>query len=41
MHNEKDEMIETKYLLDCGAGGIFMDQNFTQKQGIRTRKLEK
>src|SRR5271168_4705664 len=27
-HNEKDETIKTKPLLDCGAGGIFIDQNF-------------
>ena len=25
LHNKKDEMIETKTLLDCGAGGIFLD----------------
>ena len=30
-----------KPLLDCRAGGIFMDQNFTQKHGIRTTKLDK
>ena len=28
MHNKKDETIKTKPLLDCGAGGIFMDQNW-------------
>ena len=41
MHNKKDETIETKPLLDCGAGEIFMDQNFAQKHGIRTTKLDK
>ena len=38
--NEKDEMIETKTLLDCGAGGIFLDQNFARKHNIRQTKLE-
>ena len=38
--NEKDEMIETKTLLDCGAGGIFLDQNFAQKHNLKTTKLE-
>ena len=38
--NEKDETIETKTLLDCGAGGIFLDQNFAQKHNLRTTKLE-
>ena len=41
MHNEEDKMIETKPLLDCRAGEIFMDQNFAQKHGIRTTKLDK
>ena len=39
LHNEKDETIETKPLLDCGAGGIFIDQNFTRKHGLRLTKL--
>ena len=38
--NEKDETIETKTLLDCGAGGIFLDQNFARKHNLRTMKLE-
>ena len=33
-------MIETKTLLDCGAGGIFLDQNFARKHNLRTTKLE-
>ena len=40
MHNEKDETIEMKPLLDR-AGGIFMDQNFAWKQNIRIMKLDK
>ena len=39
LHNEKDETIETKPLLDCGAGGIFIDQNFARKHGLRLMKL--
>ena len=38
--NKKDETIEMKTLLDCGAGGIFLDQNFARKHNIRTTKLE-
>ena len=40
-HNEKDETIKMEPLLDCRAGEIFMDQNFTWKHGIRTTKLDK
>ena len=40
LHNKKDEMIEAKTLLDCRAGGIFLDQNFTWKHNLRTTKLE-
>ena len=40
LHNEKDELIKTKPLMDCGAGGILIDQNFTQKHGIRLMELE-
>ena len=38
--DEKDETIETKTLLDCGAGGIFLDQNFTWKHNLKTTKLK-
>ena len=41
MHNKQYETIETKPLLECKAGGIVIDQNFAQKQGIRMTKLEK
>ena len=40
LHKEKDETIKTKTLLDCGARGIFLDQNFTRKHNLRTTKLE-
>ena len=37
----KERTIETKALLDTGAGGKFIDQNFVLAHGIRTHKLEK
>ena len=38
--DEEDESIEMKTLLDCRAGGIFMDQNFARKHNLKARKLE-
>ena len=32
--------IETLGLIDSGAGGKFIDQNFVRKAGIRMQKLE-
>ena len=32
--------VETKALLDTGAGGKFIDQNFIQNQKIKTKNLE-
>ena len=32
--------IETKALLDTGAGGKFINQNFVQNQKIKTKDLE-
>jgi hypothetical protein len=37
---EKNEQIETWPLVDSGAGGTFMDQNYAQKQGFNLTKLE-
>jgi hypothetical protein len=37
---EKNEPIETRPLVDSGAGGTFMDQNYTWKQGLNLMKLE-
>ena len=37
----KERTVETKALLDTGAGGKFIDQNFVLAHGIRTHKLEK
>jgi hypothetical protein len=40
MTPEKNELIETQPLVDSGAGGIFMDQNYTRKHGFNLTKLE-
>ena len=40
LHNKKDKTIETKTLLDCRAGGIFLDQNFARKHNLKMMKLE-
>jgi hypothetical protein len=37
---EKNESIETQPLVDSGAGGIFIDQNYAQKHGFNLTKLE-
>ena len=34
------ENVETLGLIDSGAGGKFVDQNFTKKSGFKTLKLE-
>ena len=34
------ENIETLGLIDSGAGGKFIDQNFTKESGFKTLKLE-
>jgi Retroviral aspartyl protease len=40
MTPEKNEPIETQPLVDSGAGGIFMDQNYAQKHRFNLTKLE-
>ena len=37
----KERIVETKALLDTGAGGKFIDQNFVLANRIQTSKLEK
>jgi hypothetical protein len=37
---EKNEPIETQPLVNSGAGGIFMDQNYARKHGFNLTKLE-
>ena len=32
--------IETLGLIDSGAGGKFIDQNFTKEEGLKTKDLE-
>ena len=38
--NMDQKTIETKALLDTGAGGKFINQNFVQNQKIKTKNLE-
>jgi hypothetical protein len=40
MTPEKNEPIKTQPLVDSGAGGIFIDQNYARKQGFNLTKLE-
>jgi Retroviral aspartyl protease len=37
---EKNEPIETQPLVDSGAGGTFMDQNYARKHGFNLTKLK-
>jgi Retroviral aspartyl protease len=37
---EKNELIKTRPLVDSGAGGTFMDQNYAQKHRFNLTKLE-
>jgi hypothetical protein len=37
---EKNELIETQPLVDSGAGGTFMDQNYARKHRFNLTKLE-
>ena len=39
--NLDQKTIETKALLDTGAGGKFINQNFVQNQKIKTKNLER
>ena len=34
----KERIIETEALLDSGAGGMFIDQNFAKENGLPDRK---
>jgi hypothetical protein len=40
MTPEKNELIEIQPLVDSGAGGTFIDQNYARKQGLSLTKLE-
>jgi hypothetical protein len=37
---ERKKKVETTALLDTGAGGKFIDQNFVRNQGIETKELK-
>ena len=38
--NDSEENVETLRLIDSGAGGEFIDQNFAKKAGFKLQKLE-
>ena len=40
LRNDTNQNIETLALIDSGAGGKFIDQNYAQKLGIKIQKLE-
>ena len=40
-HDESKETVETLGLLDSGAGGQFIDQNYAKKAGFKIKKLDK
>ena len=37
---EKNQTVETLGLVDCGAGGKFIDQDYTRKIGLETKPLK-
>ncbi|KAF9470734.1 hypothetical protein BDN70DRAFT_762418, partial [Pholiota conissans] len=39
--SKHNQIVETTALLDTGAGGKFIDQNYARKMGFPTRTLEK
>ena len=40
LRNDTNQNIETLALIDSGAGGKFIDQNYARKLGIKVQKLE-
>ena len=38
---DTDKIVEILALIDSGAGGKFIDQNYVQKLGIKTQELER
>ena len=40
-HDESKETVKTLGLLDSGAGGQFIDQNYAKKAGFEIKKLNK
>ena len=39
--NGKEKIVETLGLIDSGAGGEFIDQNYAKGSGFKIQKLEK
>ena len=37
----KERIVETEALLDSGAGGMFIDQNFAKENGLLIKTLTK
>ena len=40
LRNNTNQNIETLALIDSGAGGKFIDQNYVRKLGVKIQKLE-
>ena len=40
LRNDTNQNVETLALIDSGAGGKFIDQNYPQKLGVKIQKLE-
>ena len=40
LHNDTNQNVETLALIDSGAGGKFIDQNYARKLGVKIQKLE-
>jgi len=38
---ESPKIVETKALIDSGAGGKFIDQNFSKALGLKQKRLKK
>ena len=40
LQNDTNQNVETLALIDSGAGGKFIDQNYTWKLGVKIQRLE-
>ena len=40
LRNNTNQNVETLALIDSGAGGKFIDQNYVRKLGVKIQKLE-
>ena len=41
IEDTEERSMETLRLIDSGAGGKFIDQNYAKRMGFKTHKLEK